>query len=66
MTMSLAVVALQSSNNNRIAQGGFYNHLTKTVIIAKMKSRGLLPQNKNKVSKYPEKPLRPLSSRKKA
>lgn len=37
MTMLLAVVALQSGNNNRIAWGGFYNLLTKTVIIAKIK-----------------------------
>lgn len=64
LTISLVVVAVQlGDHNNRITPGSFHNHLTKTVIRSKWKSRGLLSQWKNKVSKYTEKTSRPLSSR---
>lgn len=63
LTISLVVVAVQLGDNNRITEGGFYSHLTETVIRSKWKSRGSLSQWKNRVSKHAEKTSGLLSSR---
>lgn len=63
LTTPLVVVAVQLGDNNTITEGGFYSHLTKTVIRSKWKSRGSLSQWKNKVSKHAEKTSALLSSR---
>lgn len=62
LTTWLVVVAVQLGGNNRVTQGGFYNHFTKIVIRSKWKSRGSFSQWKNKISKYTEKTSKPLSS----